>query len=84
LGIQFLFTIQALGLLGAERADLRRECSYGGGHRIVWNWTQHNVVAAIFGKDRVGAPSLADRRGDRYLASAGYHKSLCHDHYKIP
>ncbi len=37
LDIQFRFAIQALGLLGAEHADLRRECPYGGGHWIVWN-----------------------------------------------
>jgi hypothetical protein len=80
LDIQFLFAIQALGLLGAEHADLRRECSDGGGHWIVWNRAQHNVVAAIFGKDRSGAPSLAYRRGDGHLTPARYHKSLRHGH----
>ncbi len=84
LDIQFLFAIQALGLLGAEHAYLRRECSYGGGHWIIWNRAQHNVVTAIFGKDSSGAPSLAYRRGDGHLTPAGYHKSPCHDHYNIP
>jgi hypothetical protein len=49
LDIQLLFAIQTLGLLGAEHADLRRECSYSGGHWIIWNRAQHHVVAAIFG-----------------------------------
>jgi hypothetical protein len=80
LDIQFLFAIQALGLLGAEHADLRRECSYSGGHWIIGNRAQHNVIAAIFGKDGSGTPSLTHRRGDGYLAPAGYHKPLCHDH----
>jgi hypothetical protein len=84
LGIQFIFAIQALGLLGAEHADLRRECPYSGGHWIICNWTQHNMVAAIFGKDGSGTPSLAHRRRDGHLASLGYSKPLCHDHYKIP
>jgi len=84
LDIQFLFAIQALGLLGAEHADLRRECSYSGGHWVIWNRAQHNVVAAIFGKDGSGTPSLTHRRRDGHLAPAGYHKSLCHDHYSIP
>lgn len=70
LDIQILFAIQALGLLGAEHADLRREYSYGGRYWIVWNWAQHDVVAMIFGNDGVGAPSLAHRRGDGHLASA--------------
>jgi hypothetical protein len=80
LDIQFLFAIQALGFLGAEHADLRSERSYSSGHWIIWNRAQHNVVAAIFGKDRSGAPSLAHRRGDGHLASAGYRKSFCHGH----
>jgi hypothetical protein len=84
LDIQFLFLIQALGLLGAEHANLRRECSYSSGHWVIWNRAQHNVVAAIFGKDGAGTPSLAHCRGDGHLASAGYYKPLCHDHYKIP
>ncbi|HEY2140832.1 MAG TPA: hypothetical protein VGG98_02080 [Solirubrobacteraceae bacterium] len=78
--IQFLFAIQALGLVGAERADLRREYSYSGGHWIIWNRAQHNVVAAIFGKDGSGAPSLAHRRGDGHLPPAGYYKSFRHGH----
>jgi hypothetical protein len=80
LDIQFLFAIQAPGFLGTEHAYLRRECSCGGGHWIIWNWAQHNVVAAIFGKDGSGAPSLAHRRGDGHLTPAGYHKPLCHGH----
>ncbi len=84
LGIQFLFAIQALGLLGAEHAYLRRECSYGGGHWIIWNRAQHNVVTAIFGKDSAGAPSLAYLRRNGHLAPAGYHKPLCHGHYNKP
>jgi hypothetical protein len=80
LDIQFLLAIQALGFLGAEHADLRRECSYSGGHWIIWNRAQHNVVAAIFGKDGSGAPSLAHRRWDGHLTPAGYHKPLRHGH----
>jgi hypothetical protein len=80
LGIQFLFAIQALGLLGAECTDLRRKCSYSGGHWIVWNRAQHNVITAIFGEDGTGMPALAHRRRDRNLAPAGYHKSFCHGH----
>jgi len=76
LDIQLLFAIQALGFLRAERANLRRECSYSGGHRIIWNRAQHDVVAAIFGKDGSGSPSLAHRRGDGHLTTAGYCKSL--------
>jgi hypothetical protein len=83
LDIQFLFAIQALGLLGAERADLCRECSYSGSHWIIWSRAQHNVVAAIFGKDGSGTPSLAHRCGDGHLAPAGYHKSFCHGRYNI-
>ena len=70
LDIQFLFTIQALGFLGAEYADLRRESSYSRGHWIIWNRTQHNVVATIFGKDSSSAPALAHRRGDGHLTPA--------------
>jgi hypothetical protein len=84
LDIQFLFAIQPLGLLGTEHADLRRECSYSGGHWIIWNWAQHNVVAAIFGKDGSGTPSFAHSRGDGNLTPFGYHKSLGHDHDNIP
>ncbi len=84
LGIQFLFAIQALGLLGAEHTDLRRECSYSCRHWIIWNGAQHHVVAAIFGKDGSGAPSLAHCRGDGHVTPAGYHKSLDYDHYNIP
>jgi hypothetical protein len=40
LDIQILFAIQALGLLGAEHTDLRRERSYGGGHWIIWSRAQ--------------------------------------------
>lgn len=82
--IQFLFAIQSLRLLGTEHADLRRECSYRGGHWIIWNWAQHNVVAAIFREDSSGTPSLAHRRGDGYLAPTRYYKPLCHGHYTIP
>jgi hypothetical protein len=80
LGIRFLFTIQAPGLLGAEHADLRRKRSHSGRHWIVWNGAQHNVITAIFGKDGSGTPSLAHRRRDGHLAPAGYHKPLCHGH----
>jgi hypothetical protein len=83
-GIPFLFAIQAPGLLGAEHADLRRECSYSGRHWIVWNRTQHNVIAAIFGEDSAGTPAFAHRRGNRHLTPAGYRKSFCHDHYSLP
>lgn len=82
--IQFLFAIQAPCPLGTERADLRCECSYSGGHWIVWNGAQHNVIAAIFRENGSGTPSLADRRGDGHLAPARYHKPLCHGHYNIP
>jgi hypothetical protein len=80
LGIQFVFAIQAPGFLGAKYAYLRREGSYGGGHWIIWNRAQHNVVAAIFGKDGSGAPALAHRGGDGHLAPAGYHKPFRHGH----
>ena len=71
LGIQFLVAIQAPGLLGAQLADLRRECSNGCGHWIVWNGAQHHMVAAIFGEDSSGTPSLAHLpRGAEHLASA--------------
>lgn len=84
LDIQFLFAIQALGLLRPEHTNLCSEYSYGSRHWIIWNRTQHNVVAEIFGKDGLGTPSLAHRRRDRYLATARDHKSLCHGHYRIP
>jgi hypothetical protein len=45
LDIQFLFAIQALGFLGAEHADLPRECSYSGGHWVIRDRAQHHVVA---------------------------------------
>jgi hypothetical protein len=80
LDIQFLFAIQVPGLLGAEHADLRRKCSYGGGHWIIWSRAQHNMVATIFSKDGSGSPALAHRRGDGHLTPAGYHKSLRHGH----
>jgi hypothetical protein len=80
LAIQFLFAIQALGFLGAECAYLRRERSYSGGHWIIWNGAQHNVVTPIFGEDGSCAPSLAHRRRDGHLTSAGYHKPLRHGH----
>jgi hypothetical protein len=83
-GVQFLFAIQAPGLLGAEHTDLRRECSYGSRHWIIWNRAQHNVVAAIFGEDSAGTPALAHRRGNRHLTSAGYRKSFRHGHDNIP
>jgi hypothetical protein len=35
LDIQFLFAIQALSVLRAEHADLRRECPYSGGNWII-------------------------------------------------
>jgi len=76
--------IQAPGLLGAEPADLLRECSYRGGHWIVWNGAQHDVIAAIFSEDGPGTPSLAHRRGDGHLTPARYRKTLCHDHWNIP
>jgi hypothetical protein len=84
LGIQFVLVIQALGLLGAERADLSRKHSYGGRNWVIGNWAQHNVVAVIFGKDCAGTPSLAHRCRDGYLAPAGDRKTLCHDHYNLP
>jgi hypothetical protein len=84
LSIQFLFTIQALGILRAERSDLRGECSYGSGHWVIWDRTQHDVVAAIFGKDGSRAPSLAHLRRDGDLTSAGYCKTLSHGHETLP
>jgi hypothetical protein len=84
LDIQFLFAIQALGLLGTKCGDLRCECSYSGGHRIVWNRPQHNVVTMIFDEDRSGVPSLANRSGHGHLATTGYRKPLCHGHDILP
>jgi hypothetical protein len=81
---QFFFAIQALGLLGAEHVDLRRKRPYRGRNWIIWNGAQHHVVAAIFGENGSGTPSLAHRRGDGHLASAGYYKPLCHGHDNIP
>jgi hypothetical protein len=78
LGIELLCAVQALGFLGAERSDLRRECSYRRGHRVIWNRTQDDVVAAIFGKYGFGAPSLTHCSGNGHLIPAGYRKPLCH------
>ena len=50
LDIQFLFAIQALGFLGAERAICAANAPTAAATGI-WDRAQHNVVAAIFGKD---------------------------------
>jgi hypothetical protein len=80
LDVQFLFPVPALGLLGAERSYLAREGTHRGRHGIIWNRTQNDVIAEIFGKDGAGAPPLAHGSGNGNLTPTRYRKTLCHGH----
>jgi hypothetical protein len=83
-GIQFLFAIQALGLLGAERPDLRRECPYCGRHPDRLEPGAAPRGRRDLRRGRCGYAIACVLPRGRTPGPIGDHKPLCHGHYNMP